>query len=400
MAIDTGRKLHWTQRIALVRHNLHAARRTGDFTFFKTFQAHALIEGIDYVATLNDMLGDDADTVLSTLDNLNAGIAYVHQDAFKSIYDGAKSTMFKAGNSLDSRKSLMRVDVSQQREMADHAIDKTANAAITLIEAQPPHAQDVIANAWIIGTTIIADAVKVCLDQMDAIELCMDDFIRLEYAWGSIQNSVDAAVSALRGIFSLMASGGDSSRSNSNDGSSGIGSLSSISSSASSTSADGSSRGRASSNASAAFGIIKRAFSHSHLLPLPPPPPKVLRADSVFGAVSSPLGLRQSVSAACPTRIPHLPDSVSHTQLTPIPPTPGAEEERVNPFDFGKAKSKSGEESGGYFQLGGKSGAEKDILQIESFDPLYSPEMDDFAGMAPLTLRRLSAAFASSPIVV
>lgn len=85
MTINTERKLHWTQRIALVRHNLHAARRTSDFTFFKTLQAHALIESADYVATLNDVLGDNADIVLSTLDNLNAGIAYVHQDAFKSI---------------------------------------------------------------------------------------------------------------------------------------------------------------------------------------------------------------------------------------------------------------------------------------------------------------------------
>jgi hypothetical protein len=65
--------------------------------------------------------------------------------------------------------------------MTDHAIDKTANAAVSLIEAQPPHSQDAIANAWITGT-IVADAVKVCLDQMDSIELCMDDFIRLEYA--------------------------------------------------------------------------------------------------------------------------------------------------------------------------------------------------------------------------
>ena len=63
MVIDTERELHWTQRIALVRYNLHAARRTGDFTFFKTLQAHALIEGTDFVATLNDVLGDDADTV-------------------------------------------------------------------------------------------------------------------------------------------------------------------------------------------------------------------------------------------------------------------------------------------------------------------------------------------------
>ena len=80
------------------------------------------------------------------------------------IYDSAKLTIFKAGNSLESRKSLLRVDASQQREMADYAIDKTANAAVSLIEAQPPHSQDAIANAWITGTTIIADAAKVCLD--------------------------------------------------------------------------------------------------------------------------------------------------------------------------------------------------------------------------------------------
>ena len=88
-------------------------------------------------------------------------------------------------------------------------------------------------------------------------------------------------MSALRSIFSLMT--------NSNgypgSGSSSIGSLSSVSS------ADGSSRSRASSNASAAFGIIKRAFSHSHMLP-PPPPPEALRADSVFGPVATQLGLR------------------------------------------------------------------------------------------------------------
>ena len=144
---------------------------------------------------------------------------------------------------------------------------------------------------------------------MDTIELCMDDFTRLEYAWSSVQNSADAAVSALRDIFSLMANGSGN---------------------------PSSSRSRASSNASAAFGIIKRAFSHSHMLP-PPPPPKILRAESVFGAVASPLGLRQFVSAACPTRIPHLPDGISNTSLAHIPPTPGMEE-CVNPFGFGEAK--------------------------------------------------------------
>ncbi|KAF2195811.1 hypothetical protein K469DRAFT_682064 [Zopfia rhizophila CBS 207.26] len=67
------------------------------------------------------------------------------------------------------------------------------------------HYQDAVANAWITGTTIIADAVCVCLSQMEEIEEWMDDFIRLECSWSCIQNAVDAAVSALRGIFNLMA---------------------------------------------------------------------------------------------------------------------------------------------------------------------------------------------------
>jgi len=79
---DAQQQLHWTQRIALVRHNLHSARRTNDFTFFKSLQAHALLEGTDHVALLQSSLGDQADTVLSTLDNLNAGIAYVHQGMY------------------------------------------------------------------------------------------------------------------------------------------------------------------------------------------------------------------------------------------------------------------------------------------------------------------------------
>ena len=284
MAIDTERKLHWTQRIALVRYNLHAARRTGDFTFFKTLQAHALIEGTDFVTTLNDVLGDDADTV-STLDNLNAGVG--------GLVNGVVGHLAL----LRCVDALLRFARFQAVSRSEHG---RFRAVVDRLERVLVH----VCDPWITGTTIIADAVKVCLDQMDSIELYVDDFIRLEYAWSSIQNSVDAAVSALRGIFSLMA--------------------------------NGSSRSRASSNASAAFGIIKRAFSHSHMLP-PLPPPKVLRADSVFGAVTNPLGLRQSVSAACPTRIPHLPDGISHTPLAPVPPTPGTEE-CVNPFSFGEVK--------------------------------------------------------------
>jgi hypothetical protein len=308
MGIDTAQRLHWTQRVALVRHNLHAARRSNDFSFFKALQAHAIIDGTDHVAILHTILGNDADSVLSTLDNLNAGIAYVHQDAFKAVYDGAKSAMFKADNSPSSRRSLLRVDICQQRDIADLAIDKTANSAIQLIQTQPVHCQDAVANAWITGATIIADAVCVCLNQMDQIENSLDDFIRLEYSWGCIQSSVDAAISALRGIFSLM----DRSHVPSADHTDRHLSVSS----AGGTEGGFNFRSRASSTASA-LGLFKRAFTHNHMQP--PSTLKPPRAGSVADA--NPRGLRASVSAACPTRLSNYSDH-PHTTLTTIPPTP------------------------------------------------------------------------------
>jgi hypothetical protein len=333
MVPDGVQKLHWTQRIALVRHNLHAARRTGDFSFFKSLQAHALIEGTDHVALLNQTLGDNADGVLSTLDNLNAGIAYVHQDAFKAIYDNAKNNMHTGEDSLASRRSLLRVDICQQRDMADHAIDKTTNSAINLIQAQPAHCQDAVANAWMTGATIMADAVCVCLKEMNGLEDHLDDFISLEYSWNSIQGSVDAAISALRGIFSLMATTAPPAlpRANRN--------LSVSSCSSQDHGGAASTRSRNSSTASA-FSMIKRAFSVS--APSGPPPSKSAR--SSMNGSNLPLpdpnsrGFRASISAACPTKMPNAGDH-PHTILTTIPPTPAVidmgsplNDDVMNPF--------------------------------------------------------------------
>lgn len=317
MMSDGVQKLHWTQRIALVRHNLHAARRTGDFSFFKSLQAHALIEGTDHVALLNQTLGDNADGVLSTLDNLNAGIAYVHQDAFKAIYDNAKNNMHTGEDTLASRKSLLRVDICQQRDMADHAIDKTTNSAINLIQTQPAHCQDAVANAWITGATIMADAVCVCLNEMNTLEDHLDDFISLEYSWNSIQSSVDAAISALRGIFSLMTTASQPAVPSKNRN------LSVSSAGGQDHGGAASTRSRNSSTASA-FSMIKRAFSVS--APSGPPLSKSARS-SIGSTMNLPLpdpnsrGFRASISASCPTKMPNFGDH-PHTILTTIPPTP------------------------------------------------------------------------------
>jgi hypothetical protein len=364
MTSNTNPRLHWNQRVALVRHNLHSARRTNDFSFFKSLQAHALIEESDHVALLYSSLGDDADAVLSTLDNLNAGIAYVHQDAFKAVYDGVKSAMHNTDQSLEDRKSLLRVDVCQQRDMADHAIDKTANSVINFIQSQPLESQDAVANAWITGTTIMADAVSVCLNEMAQLEDNLDDFIRLEYSWNCIQSAVDAAIAALRGIFSLMAPN--------NTGPTVVNipapsqglfgrnlSVSSITGSEHGGAA--SNRSRNSSTASA-FNLFKRAFNHSQI----PPPPiiKTARTGSIAMTVpeANPRGFRASMSAACPTKMPTFGEH-PHTVLTTIPPTPAVE----HPGDGGLISPFKNSDD--YFAFesvdkGNKTSAADDLMQM------------------------------------
>lgn len=199
------KKLHWTQRVALIRHNLHAASRTGDFTFFKTLQAHRLLEGTDHLAALNAVIGDAADQVLASLDNYNSVMAYVHEDAFKNIYESVKTGVREQSGSYDDRRAIYYVDAAQQKEKAEKAIDKMINSAITMINAQPVNCQEEAANVWIWGTTFVADAMEVCLAQIDAIEVCLDDFIRLENAWSVVQSAVGASIGAIKGIFNLMA---------------------------------------------------------------------------------------------------------------------------------------------------------------------------------------------------
>ena len=174
-----------------------------DFTFFKTLQAQVFLDGTDHVAILSSLLGNDVDTVLHTLDDLNAGLAYVHQDAFKSVYDSIRSAISEDSS---NRHAKTRVDISQQKQVADFGIDKMANAAVSLIQEQDPSCQEAVANVWLFGATIVTDAMQTVLAQMDRLEGIMDDFILLEYSWQMVQTSTEAAVAALRGIFNLMAS--------------------------------------------------------------------------------------------------------------------------------------------------------------------------------------------------
>ncbi|KAK8167720.1 hypothetical protein BKA80DRAFT_252390 [Phyllosticta citrichinensis] len=199
------KKLHWTQRVALIRHNLHAASRTGDFTFFKTLQAHRLLEGTDHLAALTDAIGDAADQVLASLDNYNSVMAYVHEDAFKNVYESVKTGVREQNGNYEDRRAIYYVDSAQQKEKAEKAIDKMINSAITMINAQPMHSQEEAANVWIWGTTFVADAMEVCLAQIDQIECYLDDFIRLENSWSTVQAAVGASIGAIKGIFNLMA---------------------------------------------------------------------------------------------------------------------------------------------------------------------------------------------------
>ncbi|KAK5108359.1 hypothetical protein LTR62_008389 [Meristemomyces frigidus] len=326
MLSTSKQRLHWTQRVALVRHSLHSASRSNDFTFFKTLQVESLLEGTNHVATLSNALGDVADTLLASMDNLNASLAYVHQDAFKKVYDNLKESI--RGDDREVDRSRLYVDITTQKSIADRAIDKMANSAISLTNQQPEHVQDLAVNVWITGATIVADSMEISLKQMDEIALKMDDFIRLEEGWNTVCASVSCAVTALKGVFSLMDTGSSSPASDKG--------ASARSSSVASVSG---AMFRRFSNAFAAGGSSTQSSEPASRNP------SIASANlSNFnrnGSMSSLTGnpvyrtpnyMRGSVGNGCPSSMPAHNDYLGHT-LSIIPPTP-AFEEATDPFDI------------------------------------------------------------------
>ncbi|TKA80556.1 hypothetical protein B0A55_02017 [Friedmanniomyces simplex] len=318
-------QLHWTQRVALVRHNLHSAGRTGDFTFFKVLQASGLLEGTNHVATLSDALGDDADTVLAAMDNLNAGLAYVHEDAFKNVYDNLKDSM--RDENKEGAKSKLYVDVTMQKSMADMAIDKMASSAIALINQQPMHVQELAANVWITGATIVADVVEVALQQMDSLETKVDDFIRLEDARSIVKASVICAITGLKGVFLLMDPNSPQTPEKSSPRSASIASAGSAmfrrlsTAFTPATASAPASRSASVAPSSSNFASNSASFNRNGSV-------SSLSGNPVY---RTPNYVRNSVSHGCPTSMPAASDFFSH-KLAMIPPTP-AFEEPTDPFD-------------------------------------------------------------------
>lgn len=318
MNASTESRFHWTQRLALIRHNLHSASRSGNYTFFKTLQAHAFIEGTDYVSKLTNGLGDASDALLSTLDTLNAGIAYVHEDAYRNVYNGLKATLANENINAETRRAIFQVDTQQQKQMTEHAIDKMLNSAVSLIEQQPSGSQDDAVSLLILGTTIIADAIDIIAVQTARMEQDTDDFIRLEDSWSTVQRAVVSAIGALKGIFNLMSI---------NDrGDCGCKRARSGSNSSSTSWVRRMSSAFTSGSTGVSSSAASRRGSIASFIQSPP---------SMSSPATLVLPTRTSISNACPTAVPSSKrplSSGSLTILSPIPPTPAAAM-MIDPFD-------------------------------------------------------------------
>ncbi|KAK5137500.1 hypothetical protein LTR08_008478 [Meristemomyces frigidus] len=325
---NTTKQLHWTQRVALIRHNLHSASRSGDFGFFRALQAAYFVEGMNYAAMLEHAIGDDADVVLAAVDSLNAGLAYVHQDAFINVYYSLKDNM-RDETSGDEDKSKLYVDIAMQKNMAGLAIDKMTSSAIALINQQPESVRDCAANVWVVGATIVADTLDIALREMDSLDYKMDDYIRLEESWNTVKASVAGSIMGIKGVFYLM----DPTDPQTPDKPS----------------------PRSASIASAGSAIFRR-MSNAFAATSNPAASPTTRNSSVastnsvsanlnvanfarngsMSSVNSPVYhtpnyVRNSVSAGCPTSMPAW-SGWDHHKLDMVPPTP-AFEEPADPFD-------------------------------------------------------------------
>ncbi|PNS15743.1 hypothetical protein CAC42_4195 [Sphaceloma murrayae] len=320
-----SRSLNWSQRIALIRHTLHAATRSGDFTFFKVLQAQGFLEGVNYVGLLTASMGDEADAPITALDDLNIALAQTYEDAFKTVFTKCKHLLSSPPSppaSVSESLANLFIDTSMQKQVADMAIDKITNSVLSLIESQPQQVQEIAASVWIGGVAIVADAIEMSLRHMDRLDKGEDDFIRIENSWSTVTTATMCAITALKGVYNLMDS------------------------SASETASEYSpSRAGSFSAASAAsgVGVVFRRLSNAFT----PTSPAHSRNSSVahtsaVGSSSMPPDHRiggtpwSPISTASSTSVPERFNErvfFQHTSLTPIPPTPGAAE-GVNPFEM------------------------------------------------------------------
>jgi hypothetical protein len=335
---DPKTTLHWTQRVALIRSSLHAASRSGDFTFFKSLQAAGMIEGTNHVAVLSAEMGDDVDILLAAMDNLNAGLAYVHQDTFQKVYEGLKSSMKEEGDgeaSPESKRARLYVDMTMQRNIADLAIDKMTNSAVALINNQSETFQELAVNVWITGATIIADCIEITLKEMQSLDTKMTDFIRVEESWSTVKASVVSAVTGLKGVLWLMDTSYPSS----------------------SADAKPLTAPRSASIASAGAGMFRRLSTAFASSTSNAPSPTTSRSSSIASqaainfqahranSVASAMGsapvyktpdyVRNSISTGCPTSMPANFEAFRRN-LSTIPPTPAQDDEK-DPFDTSEA---------------------------------------------------------------
>ena len=334
----TNNSLHWTQRVALIRSSLHSASRSGDFTFFKSLQAAAMLEGTNHVAVLSAEMGDDVDLLLAAMDNLNAGLAYIHQDVFQKVYEALKHSMKEEGDgdaTIESKRARLYVDITMQRNIADLAIDKMTNSAVALINNQSETFQESAANVWITGATIIADCIEISLKEMLALDTKMNDFIRVEESFNIVKASVVSAVTGLKGVFWLMdtsypsypidakSSASTRSASFASAGAGMFRRLSTAFAPASGASATSSRRSSISSQAANLNLQAHRANSFSSTGAGPTSTP----------VYRTPNYVRNSVSTGCPTSMPANFEAFRRN-LSTIPPTPAANDDNKDPFDM------------------------------------------------------------------
>jgi len=204
----------------------------------------------------------------------------------------------------------------------------------------------------------------------------MDDFILLEYSWQMVQTSVEASVSALRGVFNLMASSESGSSLLTGErlaGQNGHGRTGSVSSTTSSL-----------------FKRLSTVLGHPHA-PAPPP-----TARSSFSA--NPSAMRYSVTQSFPTNMPSSQSIACHTfqrKLSTIPPTP-FEVNVINPFDT----NFKGEASSPY-TLEQQMAEERSPLDMGPMSTAVANPIGDCKPFDnPTFFRRLSRNLGPAPIAV
>ncbi|KAI0869642.1 hypothetical protein GGS24DRAFT_505563 [Hypoxylon argillaceum] len=171
-------------------------------------------------ASFHVLAADQARTVTDTndlspehkadIENFNTGAVDAGEQDYKEFSDKVERLKEEPADP-QAWELKIKAAADAAKGKAEAAIDRSANDAINYIKGLPPVGRDIAGNIWAEGLTGVVTFFEEVYKGLQAVVAAIVDFFRgiwdqITNTWNTVKNAAKAAISFIKGIFSLSVS--------------------------------------------------------------------------------------------------------------------------------------------------------------------------------------------------